>query len=80
MFYVVVVNLVKNDVAPGWTTLSLQMSMMFFLVFLVQAVLGEYVGRTLELSRDKNVYQILEERNGGSLRLSQQRNVLEKSA
>ena len=53
---------------------------MFFLVFLVQAVLGEYVGRTLELSRDKNVYQILEERNGGSLRLSQQRNVLEKSA
>jgi hypothetical protein len=42
--------------------------------------LGEYVGRTLELSRDKNVYQILEERNGGSLRLSQQRNVLEKSA
>jgi len=71
---------VKHDVAPGWTTLSLQMSLMFFLVFLVQAVLGEYVGRILELSRDRNIYQILEERNGGSLRLSQQRNVLEKSA
>jgi polyisoprenyl-phosphate glycosyltransferase len=80
MVYVVVVNLVKHDVAPGWTTLSLQMSLMFFLVFLVQAVLGEYVGRILELSRDRNIYQILEERNGGSLRLSQQRNVLEKSA
>lgn len=80
MAYVVVVNLVKHDVAPGWTTLSLQMSLMFFLVFLAQAVLGEYVGRILELSRDRNVYQILEERNGGSLRLSQERNVLEKSA
>lgn len=80
MVYVVAVNLVKHDVAPGWTTLSLQMSLMFFLVFLVQAVLGEYVGRILELSRDRNIYQILEERNGGSLRLSQQRNVLEKSA
>ena len=80
MVYVMVVNLVKNDVAPGWTTLSTQMSVMFFLVFLVQAVLGEYVGRTLELSRDRNVYQILEERNGGSLHLTQNRNVLEKSA
>lgn len=41
--YVVAIWLFKNDVAPGWVSLSLQQSGMFFLISLVLLVLGEYI-------------------------------------
>lgn len=41
--YVVAVWFTQSDVAPGWTTLSLQQSGMFFLIFFVLFVLSEYV-------------------------------------
>jgi hypothetical protein len=41
--YVVAVALLKSDVAPGWTTLSLQQSGMFLLFSIVLLILGEYV-------------------------------------
>lgn len=42
-FYVVLIFLFKADVAPGWVTLSLQQSGMFFLISLVLLLLAEYV-------------------------------------
>ena len=41
--YVVAVGILKIDVAPGWVSLSLQQSGMFFLISLVLLVLGEYI-------------------------------------
>ncbi|MCX7978170.1 MAG: glycosyltransferase [Bdellovibrionaceae bacterium] len=41
--YVLGVALFKSDVAPGWVSLSLQQSGMFFLISVVLFVLGEYV-------------------------------------
>jgi hypothetical protein len=41
--YVITVALTRDNVAPGWVTLSLQQSGMFFLLSLVLFVLGEYV-------------------------------------
>lgn len=41
--YVVAVFMLKDDVAPGWTTLSLQTSGMFLLVSLILLILGEHV-------------------------------------
>ncbi|HEV2602667.1 MAG TPA: glycosyltransferase [Microvirga sp.] len=41
--YAVVTYLLKDDVAPGWTTLSLQISMMTFLFAAMFALLAEYV-------------------------------------
>jgi hypothetical protein len=79
--YVVGVNLFSSHVAEGWTTLSLQMSAMFFFVFLILVTACEYVGRTLEEAQDRPVYHVLEERNGSEvLKLSDQRNVLDRSA
>ena len=60
--YVIVVYIVKEDVAPGWATLSLTSSAMFFLLFLALAVLSEYVGRILLEIRTAPQYWILEER------------------
>src|SRR5262245_6606684 len=45
--YVVVVNIVLARITPGWTTLSLVMSGLFFLLFLMAAILGEYLRRIL---------------------------------
>jgi len=41
--YVVGIGFFKADVAPGWVSLSLQQSGMFFLISLVLMVLGEYL-------------------------------------
>jgi len=41
--YVIVIYFLKEDVTPGWTTLSLQTSGMFLLISLILLVLGEYV-------------------------------------
>ena len=41
--YVAVTYLLHNGVAPGWTTLSLQMNGMFFLLSLALATMAEYI-------------------------------------
>ena len=47
-FYTFLIWIFKKDVAPGWVSLSMQQSVMFFLVSMVLLVLSEYV---LEISR-----------------------------
>lgn len=41
--YALIVYLLKPDVTPGWTTLSLQISIMMFLFSMIFALLSEYV-------------------------------------
>lgn len=59
--YVLIVNLSSDDIAKGWTTLSLQSSAMFFLVFIILAMLSEYIGQILEEARDESPYHIKQE-------------------
>jgi glycosyltransferase involved in cell wall biosynthesis len=59
--YVCGVNLFKDHVAEGWTTLSLQASSMFFMVFVIQAVMSEYVGRILDEAKERPLYHIVDE-------------------
>jgi dolichol-phosphate mannosyltransferase len=61
--YVLVVRLVVENVTPGWATQSLHRSVMFFFLFLILAVLCEYVGRLLGEVRDRPLYHVVEERN-----------------
>jgi dolichol-phosphate mannosyltransferase len=61
--YVVGVYLFKRDVMPGWTTISLAVSGLFTLLFLILALLGEYVGRLLEESSDRPLYHVREEQS-----------------
>ncbi|MFM7237466.1 MAG: glycosyltransferase [Cyanobium sp.] len=49
--YILLVWIFKKDIAPGWVSLSMQQSLMFFLISLVLLVLSEYV---LEISRKAN--------------------------
>jgi hypothetical protein len=65
--YVVAVYFLKKDVAEGWTTLSFQQGVMFFLIFVILTLLTEYVGRILDQSRDQPLYFVSEEQNSSVL-------------
>ncbi|WOD40419.1 glycosyltransferase [Nodosilinea sp. E11] len=59
--YVIAIALSKPDVAPGWTTLSLQQSGMFFLISLVLAMLSEYILHMSRLSNEGPPYHVAQE-------------------
>jgi hypothetical protein len=59
--YVVAIALFKTDVAPGWISLSLQQSGMFFLLSLVLLVLGEYILNMAALSGEGPLYHVGQE-------------------
>ena len=59
--YVIAIGLFKSDVAPGWVTLSLQQSGMFFLISLVLLVLGEYILQMASLSNEGPSYNVGQE-------------------
>lgn len=65
--YVVTIFLIKPTVAAGWTTLSLQVSGMFFFVCLILAVLSEYVGTILGEVRSRPLYFVAQESNSSVL-------------
>lgn len=59
--YVIAVALLKEDVAPGWVTLSLQQSGMFLLVSLVLLVLSEYILQMASLTSEGPRYHVAQE-------------------
>lgn len=76
MVYIVAVNLFKKQVAEGWTTLSLQMSVMFLFVFSTLIVISEYLAQTLEETKDRPLYHVAEETSSSTaLTDSRKRNV-----
>lgn len=60
-FYVVAIGIFKTDVAPGWVSISLQQSGMFFLISLVLLVLGEYILHMTSLSNEGPLYHVGQE-------------------
>jgi hypothetical protein len=59
--YVIAIALFKEDVAPGWVTLSLQQSGMFLLISLVLLVLGEYLLQMASLASEGPRYHVGQE-------------------
>jgi glycosyltransferase involved in cell wall biosynthesis len=59
--YVVLIGLFRSTVAPGWVSLSLQQSGMFFLISLVLLILGEYILNMASLSNEGPLYHVAQE-------------------
>ena len=59
--YVVAIGIMKAEVAPGWISLSLQQSGMFFLISLVLLVLGEYILNMAKLANEGPLYHVGQE-------------------
>jgi dolichol-phosphate mannosyltransferase len=80
--YVLILTLFRYEhLTRGWATLSIQNSVMFFVLFLVIAVLAEYVGRILAETWNRPIYYVREERNSSAALLhADRRNVVTASS
>jgi uncharacterized membrane protein len=59
--YAIAVFVFDRRVSEGWTTLSLELAVMFFILFIILSVMCEYLGRILEETRSRPAYHIMEE-------------------
>lgn len=59
--YVVFIALSGSHVAEGWTTMSLQISGLFFILFFILIILAEYIGKVLIELRQDPKYLIADE-------------------
>lgn len=76
--YVVIVALIKPDVAEGWVSLSLQSSCMFFLLSLVLTIVSEYLYGIMERTQNHPLYHIAKESSSTVFRRKEDLNVVEK--
>jgi glycosyltransferase involved in cell wall biosynthesis len=60
-FYVLILNLFSSSLAPGWTSTSMQLSLMFFILFIIMIILAEYIGRILTESHHDPNYFVADE-------------------
>jgi len=75
--YVLAVAFMKKDVMHGWTTTSLQISIMFFLLFTFLTVLSNYVGKLFNELIGKEIDPIIFEKNSSVLLANaEEKNVL----
>lgn len=79
-FYVVAIGFLKPDVAPGWVSLSLQQSGMFFLLSLVFLVLGEYILHMTSLSNEGPLYHVGQEFTSARLTRREKLNIEEAAS
>lgn len=61
--YVLTQYLRHRITVPGWATLALLVSFLFGLLFMQLGVIGLYLGRTFEQSRNRPLYHVAEARN-----------------
>lgn len=61
MVYVVSTYLLKETVAEGWATTSLQIATTSAFLFLLLAVISQYVGRLVMESKGRPLYYVMEE-------------------
>jgi glycosyltransferase involved in cell wall biosynthesis len=76
-FYVIYIALFKSGIQPGWASLSLQQSGMFFLISLVLLVLGEYILQMVSLSNEGPFYHIGQEFTSAHMRSREKLNIEE---
>lgn len=78
--YVLAIVLMKPNVAPGWTSLSLQQSGMFFLISLVLLILGEYILQMASLSNEGPLYHIGQEFTSARITRNEKLNIEEAAS
>jgi dolichol-phosphate mannosyltransferase len=80
MGYIIAIYLFKEQVAEGWVTQSMQSSVMFFFLFVILAILGEYMGRLLSETSGRPLYYVRDEKNSSVLLVDEgQKNVVADS-
>ncbi len=63
LVYILVVTLIKAQIAEGWLTTSLTHTLMFLLLFVIMTILAEYIARILDETKDQPLYFVESETN-----------------
>jgi hypothetical protein len=58
--YVIIINLVQNNIVAGWTTVSLMMSLMFLTMSAVLWLISEYLVMLMDPYSRKSRYEVVE--------------------
>lgn len=74
--YSLAVNIINDQVAPGWTTTILFMSVMFAILFTMLSFFGEYLARLLDDRSEHKEYNVIYERNSSVMLNENRHNVL----
>lgn len=73
--YVLLISVFKTDISPGWASLSLQQSGMFFLISLVLLILSEYIMYMVSMSSDGPSYHVAKEFTSAKLTRKERLNI-----
>lgn len=71
IIYVLVIFFFKENVIEGWASSNLYNSVIFFILFLVTSILGEYLRVILKNQKRNNEYEIINERSNDSIVISE---------
>jgi len=74
ILYVIGIFAFKDNVAQGWTSSNLYSSSMYFVLFLVLAIVGEYVRIIIQNQKKISFYEITDEKSSIAL-FSDQKNI-----
>ena len=74
--YSLIVHYFKDTVIEGWTTMILFTSMLFMIMFIILAFLGEYLGRLLDERNDQSDYTVSFEKNSSVMLNENRENVI----
>ena len=77
--YSIVVNLIKDDVVEGWTSMVFFTSFLFMILFIILAFLGEYMARLLNERSNQKSYYISSEETSSVMLETDRFNVLHQS-
>lgn len=77
--YSIVVNLLKDDVIEGWTSMVFFSSFMFMILFMILAFFGEYLARLLNEQNSQKSYYISSEETSSVMLETDRFNVLHQS-
>lgn len=75
--YVLFVHFYRDDIAAGWTSMSLQLSGMFFLISIVLFILGEYFINITKLSVQGPLYLVVKKYKSTEMTSKQRLNIEE---
>ena len=59
--YIVLVWILNENVVPGWVSLSMQISILFFMNSLVLILISEYILRIVKRNNKSSTYYIIDE-------------------
>lgn len=74
--YSLLINIIKNQVAPGWTTTILFMSFFFTIAFMMLSFFGEYLARLLNDRSEHKEYSVQYEKCSSIMLNIERNNVL----